>query len=127
MIRLIKLHIMLIKYIVKNITMKKPIKEHLIFFKDLIIQYAKVMLQEFKDVLRLFDKDFRKQKSQYKKTENLKKDLQRALKILRVIDKNMIKLGKKRHERKQFWRDFFKSAQVRVDVFNDLEKDINKK
>jgi siroheme synthase (precorrin-2 oxidase/ferrochelatase) len=122
--RLIKLHIQLIRYVVKEINKKKPIKEHIKFFRALIPQYVKTMLQEFKNLLRIFDKDFREQKTKYDKMEKIKKDLQRALKMLRFIDAQMVKTGKNRHERKQFWRDFFKSAQVRTDVFDDLEKDL---
>jgi homoserine trans-succinylase len=114
---------MLIKHSVKNITTKKPIKEHIKFFRTLIRQYVQTMLQEFKNVLRLFDKDFREQKAKYEKMQQLKVDLNRALKILRVIDANMVKIGKSRQQRRQFWRDFY-SGKVRNELFNDLEKDL---
>ena len=46
--------------------------------------------------------------------------------MLKYIDTQMQQMNKSRTERRQFWRDFFKDGQIRIDVFQQLEKDINK-
>ena len=122
--RLIKMHIQLIRYVVKEIFKKKKIKEHLKFFKAIGIQYLKVMLQEFKNTLRIFDTDFRQAKKKQERIQKLKVDLKRALKMLKHIDRNLTKMGKNRQYCRQFWRDFFKSGQIRNEIFNDLEKEL---
>ena len=122
--RLIKMHIQLIRYVVKEIFEKKLIREHLKFIKNITIQYFKILLQELNNIFRIFDKDFRIAKKQQDRIQKLKVDLNRALKMLKYIDKNLNKMGKSRQYRRQFWRDFFKSGQIRNEVFTDLEKEL---
>lgn len=118
------MHINLIRYIVKEINKKKSPKTHILFFKSFFIQYSKMISQQINNLFKYFDKDFRLQKKKYEHIQQLKKDLQRALKLLKYIDKNLAKIGKSRHERRQFWRDFFKDEQVRAEVFNQLENEL---
>jgi hypothetical protein len=54
----------------------------------------------------------------------LKKDLNRALKMLKIIDDRMAKMGKNRQYRRAFWREFIKDGQVRTDVFSEIEKEL---
>lgn len=124
MLRIVQLHLGLFKYLRVELKKKRTSKVLVMFFKQLLLSYFRELLRLYKELFLLLDPDFKKQKQQYKNYQQIKVDLQRALKLLQYIDKNMVKMGKNRKERKQFWRDFYKSAQVRVDVLKELEKEI---
>jgi len=121
---LIQMHIGLFQYLSKEIPKKKTLKELIGFLKNIGKQYLKVNLQMYKNLFLMFDKDFKQQKKKYEKEQQMKKDLQRALKMLQYIDKKLAKDGWNRQRRRQFWRDFFKDGQIRTEVFNALENEI---
>ena len=125
MFKFIKLHITLVKYIYKEIRKKKTAKEVLSFFKVTGKAYLKVIKQECKQVVLMFNKDYRKKKSEFEKQQRLQKDLQRAVKLLSYLDKKLIKKGYNRTQIRQFWRDFEKSQQLRQDIFKELINEIN--
>jgi hypothetical protein len=118
------MHLGLIKFLSVELRKKKSIKELIYFFKQIGIQYGKELIRQYKTLFLEFDSDYRQQKKQYEHQNQIKKDLQRALKMLQYIDRKMMQIGKSRTERRQFWRDFYKNAQVRNEVFEDLNKEI---
>ena len=122
--RLFKMHLQLIRYLYKELRKKKSPKTIVYFLFDLLKQYIKILIQELRNSLRIFDKDFRDKKRKYDKMQKIKADLKRALHMLKYIDKKMKGLGKSRQQRRQFWRDFFKDGQIRNEVFADLEKEL---
>jgi hypothetical protein len=122
--QLIRLHLGLIKYLRIELKKKRTLRELILFLKQIIGVYLRELLKLYKNLFLIFDKDYQTKKKQFNKMQQIKTDLNRALKMLQYVDKKMAEMGKSRTERRQFWRDFYKSAQVRTDVFNELEKEI---
>jgi hypothetical protein len=122
--RLFKLHIGLIKFLNKELRNKRTPKELIHFLRDIGKQYFNVLFQEYKNLFLIFDKHYQEQKNKRKQYDELRVKLQLAIKILKYIDDRMEKQGVNRQRRRQFWRDFYKSGQVRQDVFEDLLKEI---
>jgi len=122
--KVIKLHYALILFLVRELPKKRSPKELVYFIRDVLKQYYKIHLQEYKNLLLILDPEYRKQKSEFDKHNKVKADLQRALKILQYIDRKMVKEGKSRQSIRQFWLDFTKNAQVREDVMEGIKKEI---
>lgn len=120
----VKMHYGLILYLNKELRKKRTLKELIYFLRDLAKRYYQVNLQEYKKLFLILDPEYIKQKSTFDKQNQIKKDLQRALKILHYVDMKMVKAGNSRQQRRQFWRDFYKDGQVRNDVFKDLDKEV---
>jgi methionine salvage enolase-phosphatase E1 len=118
------MHIGLIKYLNVELRKKRTPKELVYFLWAIIKRYFQVNLQEFKNLFRVFDPEYNKQKKEFEKQQDIKKDLQRALRILQYVDSKMAKSGKSRQERRRFWRQFYKDGQIRNETFKDLEKEI---
>jgi hypothetical protein len=118
------MHIGLFKFLSTELRKKRKSREWAKFFRQLGTQYGKELLRQYKTIFLQFDPDYIKQKRQYEHQNQIKKDLQRALKMLQYIDRKMMQMGKSRTERRQFWRDFYKQGQVRNDVWEDLNKEI---
>ena len=49
-----------------------------------------------------------------------KRQLNRSLRVLDVLDWQMDRAGWKRDKKRQFWRDFTKRRDMRVNVLNNL-------
>jgi hypothetical protein len=123
--QIIKLHLGLIRYLSRELPKKRTLKDLFKFLKQIIGVYLKELLRLYKNTFLVLDKSYQEKKKQYDKVQLIKKDLNRALKILQYVDNKMQKEGIPRWKMKQFWRDFIKSGQLRQDVFDDLLKDIN--
>jgi hypothetical protein len=123
--QLIKLHIGLTKYLIKELPKKKTPKELIEFLKQIIGVYLKELLKLYKSLFLFLDKDYQTKKKEYEKYQKIRVDLQRCLKMLQYVDDRMEKAGINRQRRRQFWRDFYTSGQVRKDVFDNLLKEIN--
>lgn len=121
---LIKVHLGLLKYLVIELKKKRTPKELIFFLRDILKRYFAVILQEYKNSFLILDPEYRKQKKLYEKQNQLKKDLQRALKLLEYIDVKMAKSGVNRTARRQFFRDFYKNGQVRKDIYEELLKEL---
>ncbi len=122
---LLKLHLNLLKYIrleFKN--KKKKNKEHLAFLKMLAKQYGQVLLNEYRKLFLNFDPEYRKQKKQYKKYQQLRKDLESGIKMLFYLDNKLKKAGVSRHIRRRFWDDFRKYPEARQKVLDNLLREI---
>lgn len=123
MLKIIKLHLGLIKYLSIEIKKKRSLKEWVKFIFDLIKSYFRELYRLAKMSLNIFDANYRKQVKQYKQQQQIQEKLKVALKMLRYIDQKMIKNGKSRQERRAFWRDFYSNSQIRKEVFDDLTKE----
>jgi len=124
-IRLMKLHINLIKYILKEFKKLKDNKARWKFFKATIKNYFKVLKNEFKQFKLMFNKEYRLQRKEFEKKQRIHKDLQTAIKLLDYLNKKIYTLGYNRNARRQFWRDFSKKGEVRKELFDELMKDID--
>jgi hypothetical protein len=122
--RIFRLHIGLIKFLNKELRRKRKPRELVYFLRDIIKQYFKVLIQEYKSLFLIFDVQYQQQKKKYIQYNDIKKQLQLAIKILKYIDDRMQKQGVPRWKRRQFWNDFHKLGQVRQDVFEDLLKEV---
>jgi hypothetical protein len=120
----LKLHVGLLKYILKTLPTKKTPKDVVKFFAQISVAYFMEILRLYKNLFLIFDPVYRKQKKEFKKNQEIKKDLYKCLKMLKYLDQKLIKSGKSRQERRSFWRDFYTNASIRADVFKDLEKEI---
>lgn len=125
MLRFLKMHIGLAKYLHKELPKKKKVIDLLIFLKMIGKSYYKELKRQLNNLFLNLDPTYRTQKKQFKNNQRIKLDLQRALKMLKYIDQKLVKGGYNRHSRRQFWRDFYSQAQVRNDVFKELEKEIS--
>lgn len=123
--QIIKLHLGLIRYIIKELPKKKTPKEIVEFLKQIILVYIKELIKLYKNLFLVFDKDYQDKKNQFDKMKQIKTDLNRALNILKYVDNKMEKAGVNRSRRRQFWRDFYRDGQVRKDTFNELLNEIN--
>jgi hypothetical protein len=122
--QLIKLHVGLVRYLIKELPKKKTPKEVIEFLNPLIGVYLKELLKLYKNIFLVFDREYQTKKNEYNKYQKIKVDLQRCLKMLQYLDKKMEKQGIPRWKRRQFWRDFHKNGQVRKEEFDALLKEI---
>ena len=119
-----RIHVGLIRFIRIEIKKNKGIRKKIIFLFEAGKAYFKALFQWYKTLFLVFDVDYQKQKKQYEKYNQLKTDLNRALKMLKYIDNKMAKDGISRQARRQFWRDFFARGEIRKDIFEDLTKEL---
>jgi uncharacterized protein YxeA len=123
--RLIQIHISLIKYILSSFKQHKTVKDLVRVFIGILKSYPKVLLADFKsDINYLTDKNFRESQKKATKIQQLKKDFNRALKMLHYFDENLKKRGVPNWKRKQFWRDFYRNGTVRTELFNKLAEEL---
>jgi len=120
-----RLHIGLIRFILKELPKRKSVKELITFSKSIVKMYIKELFKLYKNLFLFLDTDYQKQKKQYENYQKIKTDLQRCIKILQYMDERMEKTGINRQRRRQFWRDFYRDGQVRKEVFEDLLKEIS--
>jgi len=125
--RIVKLHIGLFNYLRTELKKKRKPNELVRFLQAVGKSYFQELIKLYKELFKLLDPDFQKQKKEYEQYNKLRTDLQRALKLLQYIDKNMGKMGRSRQERRAFWREFFKDGQIRTEVFQDLQREIGGK
>jgi hypothetical protein len=83
------------------------------------------MLKEYKNLFLLLDPTFQKQKKEFEKQTELKKDLHTALKLLQWIDTRLAQLKMNRSQRRAFWRYFIKNGELRKETFDQLMKQYN--
>jgi site-specific DNA-adenine methylase len=119
-----RLHLGLIKYLMQELKKKRNFTQFIHLFIDITKIYYRELLKVYRAQLKNLDPDYQKQKKQYEKYTQLKKDLQRALRLLNYLDSKMAKMGMNRQSRRQFWRDFYRDGQIRKEVFNNLLEEI---
>jgi hypothetical protein len=123
--RLITLHTSLFRYIISEFPKQKTVKDKSTFIKKTIKSYVGAIKAEWQQFLKLFNKEYLKQKAEYEKHQQIQKDLQRALKLLEYLDVKMEKMGYNRTTKRQFWRDFSKNGKLRKELFEELIKEVN--
>ena len=82
--RIVKLHIGLFNYLRSELKKKRKPAELVKFFQAVGKSYFIELLKLYKELFRLLDPEFQKQKKQYDSYNKLKINLQRALKMLYV-------------------------------------------
>jgi hypothetical protein len=106
--RILKLHIGLVRYIKSELPKQKGFRQVVKFFLNLSKAYYIAMLNEYKYLLKQLDPEYKKQRTQIKKYNQYKKDLTNAYKLLQF----MIKQGTTRDERKQIKKDFVDFGKI---------------
>lgn len=124
MLRIIKLHVNLFKFLRKEAWKKRKPAIFVKFWMQIIVAYGKALLSEYRHMFLYLDSSYRKEKRKFEKFNELKKTLQKSLKMLKILDKKMAEAGFSRQSRRQFWRDFYKNGKVRNDVFDKLINDL---
>jgi len=124
--KIIKLHIGLVKYLLRELPKRKTLKEKIELLKPIPKAYFGELVRLVKEMFLVFDKEYRNKKKEYKKYQQIKTDLQRCIKILHYVDEKMEKAGVNRQRRRQFWRDFYRDGEMRKEVFDDLMKEIER-
>lgn len=122
--RILKLHLGLVRYILNELPKQKGLRKVVKFFLNLSKAYSIAILNEYRLFLKSFDTEYRNQIKKQKKNEDLRKKLYQALKLLQYIETKMSKEGISRQRRRQFWREFYGSGQIRKEVFEELLKEI---
>jgi len=116
MIKFLKLNLGLIKFLNVELRKEKTSQEYIKFFKNIIIPYYKVNLQNYKDLFKIFDPEYRKQKGNFKKYQQYRKDVTNAFKIIQY----MVKQGETRDARKYIKRDFEKHGIISKEFEKEL-------
>jgi ribosomal protein S4 len=120
--RLIKIHISFVKYFIIEMKRKKNNLERKEFIKTAFKNYSIVMKNEFTQMKAMLTPSYYKQKKEFLKKQQFKKDLQNAYRILQYM---VAKQGT-RIERKNIRRDFEKygiiSVELEKEIFNELYK-----
>jgi len=127
MFRIVQLHLGLLRYLRVELKKKRKLNELVRFFQALGKSYFRELLKLYKELFRQFDPEFQKQKKQYDNYNQIKKDLQRCLKMLQYLDKKMQQQGISRQMRRHFWQNFYKDGQIRKETFDDLLKELGGK
>jgi hypothetical protein len=125
MLQIIKLHIGLYRYLKTELPKQKSPKAVILFLWNVTVMYFKELFKMIKNISLLFDKTYQQQQKQHKKMQQLKVDLNRALKVLQYVETKMKQQGIPRWKVRQFFRDFYNNGQVRKEVFDDLLKEID--
>ena len=118
--RLIKLHTGLINYLRTELKNKRSFKKWILFFKELSKVYFRELIKLYKELFIQLDPQYQKQKAEFKKYQQYKKDIQNAYKIIQW----MIKQGENRTERKHIRRDFEKHGRLNKETEKAILKDI---
>jgi hypothetical protein len=120
--KILKNHLELIKYLLRESKVKRTPKQVILFLSNIAKNYCKVMLREYKNLFMFFDKDYKKQKHNYKQYQQYQKDLRNAYRVIQY----MIKMGEDRTTRKNIRRDFEKYGVINKEVEKKILKDIYK-
>lgn len=123
--KIIKLHLGLLKYLIKELPKKRTPKEFVKFLEITAKAYFIELLKLYKTLFLIFDPIYQAKKKEYDKYQKIKVDLKRCLKMLQYIDDKMAKAGINRQRRRQFWRDFYTNGQIRKEVFEELLKELD--
>jgi hypothetical protein len=110
----------LVKFLMKELLRKRKSAELVKFLYDIIKQYLKLNLQLYNDILLILDPEYQKQKKNYDKYQQYKKDIANAYKLI----KYMMKESGSRDKMKQIRRDFEKYGRLPTEFEQELLKEI---
>lgn len=125
MLKIIKLHIGLFRYIKTELPKQKTSKDIVKFFKNITIAYTKEIIKLFLSMFWIFDKEYRKLQKEVKKKETAKKDVVNALKLLKYSRDKMKKAGISRQRIRRFYLDLSRDAEALDKLVDDLMKEVN--
>jgi hypothetical protein len=115
-----KIHIGLIKFIHIEIPKNKSIRKKIVFLISAGKAYCQAIYQWYKIVLQQSDPEYQKQKKQYEKYQQYRKDIGTAWKIIMW----MIKQGETRNDRKWIRRDFEKFGRISKETEKMILKEL---
>ena len=118
--RFFKLHVGLVGYIRAEIKKKKTIQQKIFFFRDLSKQYFSFIIEEYKHLFLYLDPLYNKQKKEFAKYQQYKKDITNAWKIVQY----MLTAGKNRTEMKQIRRDFERYWKITKELEEAILRDL---
>ena len=119
------MHYGLFMYLRAELKKKRTRKELITFLRDLLKRYCSVMLQEYKKVFLLLDKNYRKQLKEHKKYEKAKKQIIQTINLLRYVKDKLRKAGLSRQRIKRFFIDLGSSDDEALQkLCDDLMREI---
>jgi len=127
MLRIVKLHIGLFRYIKQELPKQKNIKDILKFFKNILVAYVKEILRLIVGIGLLLTPEYRKQKKDLKKFEQAKKDVINAVKLLRYAKEKMKKAGISRQRIRRFFMDCGRDDDALKILTDDLMTEVQPK
>ena len=115
-----KLHTGIFQYLRVELKKKRTALQLVKFLKSLFLQYIKQVLLLYKTLFLLLDPEYQKQKVNFEKYQQYKKDITNAYKIIQYF----IKEGETRTDRKYIRRDFEKHGIIPKEFEQKILKDI---
>jgi hypothetical protein len=122
--QLLKMHLGLLKYIIQELPKIKGLKNFILFFKTILKAYLKELLRLYKNVFLILDPEYRKQKTQFDKYQNAKKEVVNALKLLKYVKVKMQKAGLPRQRIRRFFLELGRDDDALNKLVDDLMKEI---
>ena len=122
--KLINAHIQFIKYNLTELKNKKPLNEHIKFVIKQIINYGKFILLLYKGIFRVLDPNYQKQKAEYKKQQEIRKQIIGMVKLLRYSKDKMRKMGMSRQSIRRFFITMGGDDKVLQQLCDDLMKEV---
>jgi len=103
MIKLIKLHVGLYRYLKIELNKKRTFRELVLFLLITIKAYFKELIRLYNTLFLIFDKEYRFQKKQYKKYQSAQKEIKGLIKLLRYSKTKLRKAGVSKQRIKRFF------------------------
>jgi hypothetical protein len=122
--KLLNAHIQFIKYNLNELKKKKLINEHIKFIIKQITNYGKFLLLMYKGLFRVLDPNYQKQKAEYKKQQEIRKQIIGMVKLLRYSKEKMRKMGMSRQSIRRFFITMGGDNKVLQQLCDDLMKEI---
>lgn len=118
--KIVRLHVGLIKYLIKELPKRKKLNDLIKFIRLVFKSYFKELLKIYKELFIQLNPQYQKQKRDFKKYQQYKKDISNAYKIIQW----MIKQGENRTERKHIRKDFEKHGRLSKETEKTILRDI---
>jgi hypothetical protein len=122
--RLINAHIQFMKYNLTELKKKKPLNEHIKFIIKQVVTYGKFLFQLYKGLFQVLDPNYQKRKAEFKKQEEIKKQIRGMIKLLRYSKDRMRKLGMSRQVIRRFFLNMGADDKTLQQFADDLTKEI---
>jgi len=127
MLKIIKLHTGLVKFLRQQLPQQKSIRKVIIFLYKLTKNaYIPQLLRLYKDLFVNLDPEYRTKVKANEKYTRIKKDLENARKLLDYVNKKMVEKKYTRTQQRQFWVSFYKDVRVRTEIFKWLMEEIDR-
>jgi hypothetical protein len=121
MIKVIKFHVGLIKFLKQQLPKQKSLRKGIVFLYGLIKNaYLPQLLRLYKDLFLMFDPIFIAKRKREEKYTQARKDLHNAWKLVQY----MINREDTRTKRKQVRRDFEKHGMISKELEQEILKEL---